>query len=74
MLLATKNKRYEVIKRKSVFDDFDEEITYLVSKEISQKNIISFLIKQKSLKNKKGLNQSNLSKYLKTKRINQNES
>jgi hypothetical protein len=74
MLLATKNKRYEVIKRKSVFDDFDEEITYLVSKEISQKNIISFLIKQKSSKNKKGLNQSNLSKYLKTKRINQNES
>lgn len=51
-------------KRKSVFDDFRDEIFIMVDSEVSQKNIVKY-IKTKLKKSTKGLTQPNLSEWLK---------
>lgn len=51
-------------KRKSVFDDFKDDIFYMIDNDVAQKNIVKH-IKSKVKKGTKGLTQPNLSEWLK---------
>ena len=50
-------------KKTSVFDEHSEDINKLIKLNYSQKQVIEFL--KAKCKNKKGLSEANLSKYLK---------